>query len=634
MKWKPEPRAWRTVRWMLIDVLLIIASYTLAYTVRALVSPVEYINSFGFILASTVIIVASLYLHGIYKRLWQRTSGHHSVVILRAMFVAFVVQWVLDLLIQPRPMPLSILSAGALMTTGALVAVRYRSRLLSGLTWRWIAITRGELPNQKPKESRTRVLIVGAGESGEYAARRLLHSGNANHHHVIGFIDDDRDKLGMYVEGRPILGMRTDIPKVVNDQEIDVIVLAIHNIEGAEFREILSFCEATKARIKLVPDLKALMDTTDPRIVLRDVTPEDLIGRSIITRHEAVDLAPVTGKRIMVTGASGSIGSELSRQIATYDPVKLILIDNNESALHDLHVDLTAKHDELDIEHILLDVTMRDRVDAIFDEQCPDVVFHAAAYKHVPLLQKYPEEALRVNVLGTLNIAEAARDCGAERFVLISTDKAVKPTNVMGASKRLCELIMHMLSDQKGHKTRFTAVRFGNVLGSRGSVVPTFTRQIETGGPVTVTHKDMKRYFMSISEAVNLVIHAACMTDGDDIFILRMGEEVPIVDIAERMIRLRGLRPYTDIKIEFTGVRSGEKLNEELYDDAENTESTIHPHIMKVSGWTVRCDPELFEGQVKQLLGKGFKSADSALTELESLLIVQPRYQTDQNGAD
>lgn len=302
-----------------------------------------------------------------------------------------------------------------------------------------------------------------------------------------------------------------------------------------------------------------------------------------------------------------------------FNPKKLIVLDINESALHDLVVELKTINCDTEIIPVLIDITRYAVVQEIFCKYKPQIVFHAAAYKHVPMLEAYPNEAIWVNIGGTLNVAEVALLNKAERFVLISTDKAVKPSSVMGASKRICELIVHSLFERVGHTTLFTCVRFGNVLGSRGSVVPTFNRQIENGGPVTVTHKDMTRYFMSISEAVNLVIHAAAMTKGDDIFVLKMGEVVKIIDIAERMIRLRGLRPYIDISIEFTGVRPGEKMHEELHTYYEEPLSTDHPKIVQLNAWMMNGYANTFLSRVSTLINTGIPSHQEALQYLLDL---------------
>jgi FlaA1/EpsC-like NDP-sugar epimerase len=348
-----------------------------------------------------------------------------------------------------------------------------------------------------------------------------------------------------------------------------------------------------------VPEKYAMLNQRLGVATLRDVQPEDSWGAA--GGSPAVDMTR-SGKVALVTGAAGSIGSELVRQLISYEPTLLVMLDNNESGLHDLYTELKPQFPDVEFRPVLADITQRDSLERVYATYRPQIVFHAAAYKHVPMQELFPHESIRVNIGGTRNLAELARDYGVERFVLISTDKAVDPSCVMGASKRAAELLMKALSAQSGHSTLFTAVRFGNVLGSRGSVAPTFNRQIDKGGPVTVTDKDMKRYFMTIAEAVNLVIHAAAMTTGGELFMLQMGEEVPILELAERMIRMRGLRPYDDIEIKFTGVRPGEKLNEKLQRDSEVQISTIHPHIVKLEDRDDWFDAELFMRQSAEVI--------------------------------
>jgi FlaA1/EpsC-like NDP-sugar epimerase len=414
------------------------------------------------------------------------------------------------------------------------------------------------------------------------------------------------------------LGDRHDIVRLSDELKIDMIVVAIHNISGQSFREILMYCERTKALIKVVPDVFKMVGDVQNAAMLRDVLPEDLIGRSVIGRNEHVDLSPVSGKIVMVTGAAGSIGAELSRQILEYAPRKLIILDNNESGLYDLQIELKTRITNTELVTSLTDVSRRDVLDKVYRQHRPQVVFHAAAYKHVPMLEEYPQEALRVNVLGTLNAIELANATSVERFVLISTDKAVNPSSVMGATKRLGELMLHVAAHRANNVTLFTAVRFGNVLNSRGSVVPTFNKQIDAGGPITVTDRNMTRYFMSIPEAVNLIIHAACLTQGDDIFILKMGDVVRIVELAERMIRMRGLRPYQDIKINFTGMRPGEKMHEELLNDFEVTEATPHSGIVKHHSWEPHFSVSAFDERLAHLLQQTLQPA----TALNALLNV------------
>ncbi len=597
-----QRKARRFAKWAAADAAIIGASYVTVLFIRLIATSLfHYSTALPFIIAAVVITITCLYLYRIYHRAWAYTSGHGATILLAAMVTAGVVVCIVNALITPRPLPFSVIIVSNMLALSGIVAIRYRTRLISGINWRWRAL----LFNEFPRDKSNRVVIIGAGESGQTLAWRLKHRFTSHHYKIIGFIDDDPEKMGMYIEGVPVLGTRFAIPEIIQEHEIDLIVVAIHNIDGPTFREILSLCEQTEARIKVVPDMLLFLEKMDNLDPLRDVVPEDLIGRSIVERHSAVDLRPVMHKCVLVTGAAGSIGSELSRQLTEYELTSLILLDSNESSLHDLYIGLKAKHKDLNLIPVLVDVTNKVRLRCVFEKHRPQVVFHAAAYKHVPILEEFPDEALRINVGGTLNIVEFAQYYRAERFVLISTDKAVNPSSVMGASKRVCEHIIHAYSQGSGD-TLFTAVRFGNVLGSRGSVVPTFNQQIDNSGPVTITHSEMTRYFMSIPEAANLVIHAACLTHGDEIFLLRMGEKVRILDIAERMIRLRGLRPYHDIPIVFTGIRPGEKLDEELHDHWEQPCETLHPHIYKLNGTEQHAGSQDVLSNIKHLLEYGF----------------------------
>lgn len=618
----------RKIIWMLIDALVIFACYTLAFFVRAITAMLEYQDSIVFILIATGLTVLTLYLFGIYHRIWAQTSGHGIATILAGVLVATVIVGILDVVaVFPRSLPLSVVLLGNAFIFGGLVATRYRSRVISGLTWRWHAVWHQKFPN------RTNVLIVGAGETGHTLAWRIKHRWsnlNGNAYSIVGFVDDDTEKHGLQVEGCPVLGDRKDIPYLVQHYSVSLIVIALHNISGTDFRDILNYCESTDARIRIIPDdLEAL--TTNKKVpLLREIQPEDILGRKAISHHAAVDLSLVTGKRVLVTGAAGSIGSEIVRQIQQhYAPTALIALDNNESGLHDLK---TMQLDD-DTQHVQLDITLVDVTDLkatrkVFETYQPDVIFHAAAYKHVPMLEDFPYEAIRVNIGGTLNVARLAQDINAERFVLISTDKAVAPSSIMGASKRLCEILIHALVLQHTGQTLFTSVRFGNVLGSRGSVVPTFNQQIDRGGPLTVTHPEMARYFMTIPEAVNLVIHAACLTEGDDLFMLDMGEEIRIVELAERMIRLRGQLPYKDIDIEFTGVRPGEKLNEMLHHTIEATTATPHPQIFRLPWEHLPLNNQDFLGQIGTLLN----TCSPECEHLAACLTAASTKQATENG--
>lgn len=618
------PREWQAAA---ADAVISLVAYLVTHLLLPYTGIPRNLPDTLWMLAMCVFILVTLYAFRVYQRIWSKTSGHSVIVLVGAVFIATIIGMIVEALFRPRLLsPNSILISNAFALVG-IVAVRYRSRLVSGFRWRWRAVWRNEFP-----ESPTRVLIIGAGESGQTLAWRLQHRSRDTRYHVVGFVDDDPQKQRKIIEGCSVLGTRKDIQRLVDEKHIDLIIMAIHKIKGADFRDMLERCESTQARIKVVPDLFALMSDVSHGAPLRDVQPEDLLGRTVISRHEAVDLAPVTRKTILITGAAGSIGSELSRQIMHYQPTHVLLLDNNESGLHDLQIELEAECPDITMTPILGDITQLSRLRELFARYQPQVVFHAAAYKHVPMLQFHPLEALRVNMLGTLNIARLACDFGVERFVLISTDKAVRPSSVMGASKRVCELMLHALAGSGEYRTLFTAVRFGNVLNSRGSVVPTFERQIARGGPVTVTDREMTRYFMSIPEAVNLIIHAASMTKGDDIFILQMGEVVRIVELAERMIRLHGLRPYQDIAIQFSGVRPGEKMHEELFSADEKPQSTLHPNIIKLNTWEDTFVADEFWRDLRGLLGDD--RLDSTATRvLEQLrLLIESRPAPPKTG--
>lgn len=608
----------RVIPLVIIDTLILVVAYTVTFVVRTETVTVGFgERGDRFVFGSTCVTIICLYLFGGYNRIWSTTSGHDVKVLVSATGASTALMGALDVLLRPRPLPLSVVLMGNLLAMTGFVTVRYRSRLISGFSWRWRAVWHMEFP-----ESQCRVLIVGAGSAGQTTAWRLKHRApnGKKTYRVVGFVDDDPTKGGMYLEGCPVLGTRADIPRLVEKHRIDLIVVAMHNISGPEFRDVLSYCEQTKARIKIVPDVFAQLEGVNGTPPLRDVKAEDLLGRKAVTWHEGTDISPVTHKVILVTGAAGSIGSELCRQLSSYDPVKLIMLDNNESGLHDLTMELRNARNQDILVPVLADITDRRAMTPVFARYRPQVIFHSAAYKHVPILEMHPCESVRVNVGGTQQVAGLARDYGAERFVLISTDKAVAPTSIMGASKRICELLMHAFAQQKVGGTLFTSVRFGNVLGSRGSVVPTFERQIEAGGPVTITHRDMTRYFMTIPEAVNLVIHAACLTKGDDLFMLRMGEVVKIVDLAERMIRLRGLRPYVDIPIDFTGTRPGEKLHEQLHDTAEKITPTIHPYIVELVSERNGLEPISFSDRVNALFQNGLDENRDALSQLLEII--------------
>lgn len=429
----------------------------------------------------------------------------------------------------------------------------------------------------KNSKKARRTLLIGAGD----AASTLLHEqfkAPSPDMNIIACVDDAPEKTGRYIMGVQIMGTTEDIPEIVEACEIESILLAIPTIDEESKRRVLSICNRTKCNVKILPDIvKMITDGQDIASRIRDVQVEDLLGREEVQLSGSITQY-LRDHVVMVTGGGGSIGSELCRQIASCGPSKLIVVDIYENNAYAIQQELVRQYGVgLNLEVQIASVRDSRKMDALFEHYRPQVVFHAAAHKHVPLMEDSPEEAVKNNVCGTFNVAQSAAKYGAERFILISTDKAVNPTNVMGATKRVCEMVVQAMAGRG--TTHFAAVRFGNVLGSNGSVIPLFKDQIEAGGPVTVTHPDIVRYFMTISEAVSLVLEAGAMAQGGEIFVLDMGKPMRILDLAENLIKLAGFIPYKDIEIRFTGLRPGEKLYEELLMDEEGLRKTDNSKI-------------------------------------------------------
>ena len=423
----------------------------------------------------------------------------------------------------------------------------------------------------------SRVLIIGAGCAGEMVVKELEKNPQLNKK-AVAIIDDDITRIGDQVSGVDIVGTRNSILKIVKLYKIDEIIFSIANISKKGKKEIIDICKNTNCKIKTIPGIYEIIDGKVDIKQVRDVDIEDLLGREHIEVDFNLMGSYIQDSTILVTGAGGSIGSELCRQIANIRPKKLIMLDNYENNLYSIQQELIRKYgDSIKMIAVVASIREQKRMEKIFDKYRPEVVFHAAAHKHVPLMENSPGEAIKNNIFGTLNVAMLSSKYNVKRFLLISTDKAVNPTNVMGATKRAAEMIIQSLNEES--KTEFVAVRFGNVLGSNGSVIPLFKKQIEEGGPVTVTHPKIIRYFMTIEEAVGLVIQAGGMAKGGEIFVLDMGEPVKILDLAKNLIRLSGFEPDVDIKIVFTGLRPGEKLYEELLMSEEGLLDTKHKKI-------------------------------------------------------
>ena len=450
----------------------------------------------------------------------------------------------------------------------------------------------------KNNDRQKRVLIVGAGQGGESILREIKRNINLPLE-VAGLIDDNPQKQGQIIHGVKVIGNSEKIGTIVRDLMIDEIIIAIPSASGQELRRIVKLCQNTKVRFKTLPGLQDIIGGKLVSLQLRDIAIEDLLRRAPSEINLAEIAAYVTGKTVMVTGAGGSIGSEICRQILPFQPQKLLLLGHGENSIFRTHQELLGNKDtgNTAIIPIIADIQDREKIEHLFAAHRPEIVFHAAAHKHVPLMELNPEEAIKNNVIGTRNLVEASHNAKVERFVMISTDKAVNPTSVMGASKRVAEKILKCFA--KRSQTRFVAVRFGNVLGSRGSVIPMFKQQIENGGPVTITHPKMIRYFMTIPEASKLVIQAGSYGKGGEVFILDMGEPVRIVDLAEDLIRLSGLEVGRDIEIKFTGIRPGEKLYEELLTASEGITATRNTKIFIAKAEEV--NEEELRAQVEKL---------------------------------
>ncbi len=425
-------------------------------------------------------------------------------------------------------------------------------------------------------ENQEKLLIIGGGYSANNIIKTLQTSLKGKYD-IIGIIDDNKKRMGYSVAGVKIIGNRKDIRKICEKEEIDTIFFTIVNIDNKNKKEILEICNKTAAKVKALPDLREIISSENLYGSLRDIEIEDLLGRDPVELDNNNIKSLINNKVVLVTGGGGSIGSELCRQIMLQNPKLLLMLDIYENSLYNIELELKDKHPNVEVKAIIANIRDKERMFELFEEYSPEVVFHAAAHKHVPLMENNPTEAIKNNIFGTYNLVNACDKYHTKRFILISTDKAVNPTNIMGATKRVCEMIIQ--AKDKESETEFVAVRFGNVLGSNGSVVPLFKKQIEAGGPVTVTHKDITRFFMTIPEAVALVLQSITYAKGGEIFVLNMGEPVKIYDLAKSLIELSGLTLGKDIDITFTGLRPGEKLYEEILMDEENLEGTGHEKI-------------------------------------------------------
>ena len=519
-----------------------------------------------------LIQIGALVLAGVYSFIWRYVGLAEMAAFLRAALgsglLLLVGRLALPDSLQIWRVPLSIILMSTFFGFAGVVTIRVLRRIL---------FERFE-QKRRPVEpyKRKQILMVGAGRAGVLAAREIRGRGDMDVW-IKGFVDDDPRKQGAVIQGKKVLGTTDDLPEICRSTDIDHVIITIAQISREELRRIVAICEEIPLRTRIIPGLYEILEGRVGITRFRDIEIEDLLGRATVQLEQEAVEPFIKNKTVLVTGAGGSIGAELSKQIARIGPANLILLERAEFALFQIDRELSNDWPQLSIQPVVADICDRNRVRQIFDRWKPEVVFHAAAHKHVPLTESNPCEAVKSNTLGTWIVGEVAGEFGCEAMVVVSTDKAVRPTSVMGATKRVAELAVQELDARNG--TRYVAVRFGNVLGSTGSVIPIFREQIEAGGPVTVTHPEMVRYFMTIPEAAQLVLQAGAMGEGGEIFILDMGEPVRILDLARDMITLNGLVPDEDIEIEITGMRPGEKLFEELQTDAESIAKTRHPKI-------------------------------------------------------
>jgi len=561
----------------------------------------------------TATFIPVFYIFKLYNRVWAYASLGELVTILQAVTLSSMATVIATYFLYspiPRLIVVSHWTYAILLVGGARVA------------WRMF-VERKKTNGIKPSR---RTLIIGAGDAGVMVAREIkTHNSNIL---PVGFIDDDSNKQNLTVLGLPVLGSREQIPDIVKKHEIELLIIAMPSVSASVIREIVEICRGTGAEMKILPGVYQIIEGQVSVNSLRPVQLEDLLRREPVQVGLAEVAGYLRGETVLITGAGGSIGSELSRQVASFGPGKLILLGHGENSIHRIWLEMENSYGiPLSIE--IADIRDKSRIYSIFEKHRPTVVFHAAAHKHVPLMELHPAEAVKTNIFGTRNVALAASRTGTKIFVMISTDKAVNPSSVMGATKRMAELIIHQ--ENLNSDTIFTAVRFGNVLGSNGSVVPVFQKQIADGGPVTVTHPEMKRYFMTIPEAVQLVIQAGAMAKGGEVFILDMGEPVKIVDLAKDMIELSGLEPDKDIKIKFTGIRPGEKLFEELLTAEEGAQATKHKRIYVARPTLVEV--AALEAELVNLFHRGLQcAAEDIFDSLSTIIPSFKRHRREQAG--
>jgi len=594
------------------DALLLALALSLAFLIRFEGKiPSTHLSNLGFIIIVALALKLPIfYLFRLYRMSWAYVSFHELLDVFKAVTLSsvalgtFFFLWGGSVTILPR----SVLMLDYLLTLFLIGGFRSAKRIYQG--WRG-----GFSPEGR------RVLIVGAGDAGEQIVRAML-SERRSQYFPVGFVDDDPAKQGITIHSVRVLGTRQEIPQLVQQHEVEELLIAMPSVSSKVIRETVEIGRRAGLKdIKILPGFHELVTGRVGLTDIRSLQLEDLLGREPVRLDMREIEAYLKDKTVLVTGAAGSIGSELCRQIVKFHPQLLVALDQDESGLFAIHHELSQRFPNTKLASVIANIRDTCKIEQIFEYYRPHVVFHAAAYKHVPLMEAHPDEAVKNNIFGTLILAEAAQRTHVEKFVLISTDKAVNPTSVMGATKRVAEIILQAMNGQG--PTKFVSVRFGNVLGSRGSVIPIFQEQIKRGGPVTVTHEEMKRYFMVTSEAVLLVLQAGALGQGGEVFVLDMGEPVRIVDLAREMIRLSGYEPDRDIPIVFIGPRPGEKFFEELLTAEEGTVATKHEKIF-VARTSVPSSPKQLWQQLHKLKGLAERGAHAEI--IQTLQQIVPTY--------
>ena len=577
----------------ILDIICVAASSICSLALRFDISsipPEYYEGAVRSMPVYFVVTIGAMAFFKLYNRVWTYASLNElfsiikASVLIEAVFVCYHMFWQVS-------MPRSYYLINFGIMTILFCVVRFGKVFIKSFR-----------NSQNRAKITNRIMVIGAGSAATILIKELRYAGEGSE--VVCAIDDNKNKKNKYILGVPIVGGREDIEKNIKKYDITEIIIAIPSADIQTTREIIRICQETKKPVKILPAVSKSLTTSLSKEV-RPVNYEDLLGRDPIKVNQEGINSFIKDKTVMVTGGGGSIGSELCRQIIKYNPKKLLILDIYENNAYEIQMELERHYPEADISTLIGSIRDYDRMEAIFSKYRPDIVYHAAAHKHVPLMEKSPNEAIKNNCMGTLNVVKLSDKYKVDNFVLISTDKAVRPTNIMGATKRICEMIVQTYARKSEH-TRFAAVRFGNVLGSNGSVIPLFLKQIEEGGPVTVTHKEITRFFMTIPEAVSLVLQASLFAKGGEIFVLDMGKPVRIYELAENLIRLRGFKPNVDIKIDVIGLRPGEKLYEEILMDEEGLDKTDNKMIY--IGKPLKIDEEKFLDKLDNLIKASFEN--------------------------